>query len=92
MRVFYSEKGRDKEDLEDAARERQEGTQGQCQQEFAFREVLEQVRGYVDVGCYDQIVRKSYIAMRDDSKEEFRKNAEKREITRMDSRGNSRSL
>ena len=59
--------------LEDAARERQEGIQGQRQQESPSREVLEQVRGNVDMGCSAQIMRKGYIAMRDDNWEEFRK-------------------
>ena len=59
--------------LEDAAREGQEGTQGQLQQESLFREVLEQVRGNVDMRCSAQIIRKSHIATRDDSWEELRK-------------------
>ena len=44
--------------LEDAARDRQEGTQGQWQQESPFREVLEQVRGNVDMECSAQIMRR----------------------------------
>ena len=62
-----------KKKLEDAPRERQEGIQGQWQHESPFREVLEQVRGNVEMGCSAQIRRKSYIAIRDDSWEEFRK-------------------
>ena len=50
--------------LEDAAREGQEGIQGQWQQESAYRDVLEQVRGNVDMGCGAHMMRKSCVAIR----------------------------
>ena len=43
--------------LEYAARERQEGIQGHWQQESPSREVLEQVRGNVDMECSAQMMR-----------------------------------
>ena len=58
--------------LEDAARERQAGIQGQWQQESLFRVILKQVRGNVDMGCGHQMMRKGYIAMRDGSWEELK--------------------
>ena len=75
---FTLKRAKAKKILEDAVREGQEGTQGQWQQESPFREVLEQVRGHVDMRCSTQIIRKSFIAIRDDSWEEFRKDAEKK--------------
>ena len=48
--------------LEDATRERQEGIQGQWQQESPFREILEHVRGNVDMGCGLQMMRKGFFA------------------------------
>ena len=70
---FTLKRAQAKKILEDAARERQEGIQGQWQQESPFREILEQVRGKVGMGCCPQMLRKGYIAMRDDSWEEFKK-------------------
>ena len=61
--------------LEGAARERQEGTQGQWQQESPFREILEQVRGNVDMGCSAQMMRKSCITTRESIRMDFRENA-----------------
>ena len=58
---------------------RQEGKQGQWQQESPFREILEQIIGNVDMGCGPQMMWKSYIAMRDDSCEEFRKGCREKE-------------
>ena len=90
---FTLKRAEAKEILEDAARERQEGIQGQWQQASPFREVLEQARGTVETGCSAQIMRGSFIAKRDDSWEEFRKGMQrKREIIRMDSREDTRSL
>ena len=57
--------------LEGAARERQEGLQGQWQQESPSREILEQVRGNADMGCSTQMMRRVYYAMRDGRWEEF---------------------
>ena len=78
--VFYSqERAEAKKILEDAAWDRQEGIQGQGQQEPPFREVLEQVRGNVDVRCGAQMMRKNYISVRDGSWEDFRKGCREKE-------------
>ena len=53
-------------------RERQEGKQGQWQQESPFKEILEQVRRNEDMGCSSEVKRKGYIAMRDSRWEEFK--------------------
>ena len=45
----------------------------------SFSEVLEQVRGNVDMGCSAQIMRKSFISIRDDSWEEFIKGCREEE-------------
>ena len=47
--------------LEDAAREKEEGIQGQWQQESPFREVLEQVRKSADADCGPQRMRQGYL-------------------------------
>ena len=65
--------------LEDAARERQEGIQGQRQQDSPFREILEQVRGNADMGCGPQMMRKGCIALRDGSWEEFKEGCREKE-------------
>ena len=70
---FTLKRAEEKKILEDAAREKQQGTQGQWQQKSLFREILEQVRGNVDMGCGPQMMRKGYLAMRDGSWEEFKK-------------------
>ena len=61
---------------DDAARERQEGIQGQRQQESPFREILEHVRRNEDMGCSSEVMRKGYFALRvrrwEDFKEECR--------------------
>ena len=53
--------------VDDAARDRQEGIQGQWQQGSPFREILEPVRGNVRAGCGHQMMRKNCIAKRDGS-------------------------
>ena len=58
--------------LEDALWERQEGIQGQWQQEFRLREILEQVRGNADMGCGSQMMQRGYFAMRDGSWEQVK--------------------
>ena len=50
-KYFTLKRAEAKKILEDTAREWQEGIQGKWQQESPNREVLEQVRGGVDVGC-----------------------------------------
>ena len=63
--------------LEEASRERQEGIQGQWQQESPFREVLEQGKRSADTYCGPQTTRRAYIAMKhgnwESFKEDFRK-------------------
>ena len=50
---------------DDAAREKQEGIQGQWQRESPVRKILEHARRNEDVGCRAEIMRRSYHAMRD---------------------------
>ena len=45
----------------DAAQEKQEGLQGQWEQESPFNEVLEQVKRHVDTACNAQIMRRAYM-------------------------------
>ena len=77
MRVFDPQRVEGKKILEDASREKQEGVQGQWQQESLFREVPEQVRGNADTHCGNQTMRRAYIAMKhgkwESFKEEYRK-------------------
>ena len=47
----------------DAPQEKQEGIQGQWQQESPFKEVLEQVKRSADTDCNAQIMRRAYNAM-----------------------------
>ena len=60
----------------DAAREKQEGIQGQWQHESPFREVFEQVKRNADTDCYAQIMRRACNAKESGNwerfKEEFR--------------------
>ena len=77
---------------EDAARERQEGIQGQWQQESPVREVLEQSRGNVGMGCGAQMMRKGSFATRDGSWEEFRKGCIEKGNSSEWTRENTRSL
>ena len=63
--VFDPQKGRGEEDSRDAAREKQEGIQGQWQQESFFREILEQTRRNEDTGCSSEVMRKGFVATRD---------------------------
>ena len=49
---------------DDAAREKQEGIQGQWQQESPFREIMEQARRDEDTESSSEIMRKSNIAKR----------------------------
>ena len=69
----------------DAARERQEGIQGQWQQESPFREVLKQVKRSADVDCGPQTMRPANIAMKsgrwEDFKEEYRREGKSCEWT-----------
>ena len=76
---FTLKRAEAKKILEDASRERQEGIQGQWQQESPFREVLEQVRRNVDIGCDAQMMRKGCIALRDGSWEEFKEGCREKE-------------
>ena len=69
----------------DAAREDQEGIQGQRQQESPFRDVLEQVKRSADADCGPQMMRRGYLAMKngswEDFKEEYRKGGKSCEWT-----------
>ena len=57
--------------LADAAEEKQEGIQGQLQQESPFKEVLEQVRRSADTDCGPHRMRRAYIAMKHGNWESF---------------------
>ena len=63
--------------LADASGEKQEGIQGQWQQESPSREVLEQVKGNADADCGPQMMRRGDLAMkngrREDVQERYRK-------------------
>ena len=48
----------------DAAGEKQEGKQGQWQQESPFKEVLEQIKRSADTDCGLQTMRRVYSAMK----------------------------
>ena len=66
---------------EDPARERQEGIQGQWQQESPFREYLEQVRGHVEKGCGAQMMRKIFSQLGEESRKGCREKEESSEWT-----------
>ena len=55
----------------EASREKQEGMQGQWQQESLVREVLEQVKKSADADCAPQMMRRGYLAMKNGSWEDF---------------------
>ena len=63
--ILPSEQQISKRIRDDTAREKQEGIQGQWQQESPFREILEQARRNEDVGCGSEVMRKGFIAIRD---------------------------
>ena len=71
--------------LAEASREKQEGIQGQWQQETAFREVLEQVKKSADADCGPEMMRRGYLAMKngrwEDFKERYRKEGKSSEWT-----------
>ena len=77
--VFHSQKGRSKKDSGGCFAGKEEGIQEQLQQESLFREVLEQVRGNVDMGCGAQMMRIGNIAIRDGSWEEFKEGCKEQE-------------
>ena len=56
---------------DDAAREKQEGISGQWQQEYSSREILEDARRNEDMVCSSEILRRSYLAIRDSRCEEI---------------------
>ena len=60
-----------------ASREKQEGIQGQWQQESPFREVLEQVKKSADADCGPQMMRRGYLAVKNCSWEDFKKDTGK---------------
>ena len=78
---------------DDAARQKQEGIQGQWQQESPFSEVLELARRNEGVGCSSEIMHRSCLAMRDSRWEEFKRRMRgKRDVISMDPWNNTRSL
>ena len=73
---FTLKRAEAKKIMEDAARERQEGIQGQWQ---PFREIIEKVRGNVDMACGPVIMRKGFFATRDGSWEDFEEGCKEKE-------------
>ena len=68
---FTIQRAEGKRIRDDAAGEKQEGIQGQWQQESPFREILEKARRHEDMGCSSEILRKGHFAIRDSRWEEF---------------------
>ena len=88
---FALKRAEAKKILEDAARERQEGMQGQWQQKSLFREILEQVRGNVEMGCGLQMMRKGHIANEGWQLGRVQRKIQRiREVVGVDSRKNTR--
>ena len=73
MGVFHPQQAGARRILADAAQEKQEGKQGQWQQESPFKEVLEQVKRSADTDCNAQILRRAYNAIGKASKRNFGK-------------------
>ena len=63
----------------DAAREKQEGKQGQWQQESPFKEVLEQVKRSADADCAPQTMRSAHLAMKHGNWEDFKEEQGRKE-------------
>ena len=63
--------------LAGAAHEKQEGTQGQWQQEPPFKEVVEQVKRIADTDCSAQIMRRAYKAKKLCNCERFKEKCRK---------------
>ena len=63
--------------LADAAQVKQEGTQGEWQQESPFKEVLEQVKRHADTNCNAQIMRRAYSAKKSGNWESFKEECKK---------------
>ena len=70
--VLLSKGQKKKKILANASREKQEGMQGQWQQESPFREVLEQVKGNAHMDCGTQMMRRVYLAMKNGGWEGFK--------------------
>ena len=64
--------------LADASREKQEGIQGQLQQESTFKKVLEQVKRGADADCGPQMMRRGYLAMKNASREDLKEGYRKK--------------
>ena len=72
MKYFTLERPEARKNLADASREKQEGIQGQWQQESAFKKVLEQVKRGADADCGPQMMRRGYLAMKNASREDLK--------------------
>ena len=68
---FTFQRAEGKRIRDEAAREKQEGIQGQWQQESPFREILEKARRHEDMGCSSEIMRTGHFTIRDSRWEEF---------------------
>ena len=68
---FTLKRAWEKKILADAAQEKQEGIQGQWQQESPFKEVLEQAKRNADTDCNAQIMCRAYNAKKSGNWESF---------------------
>ena len=62
-----------KKRLQDAKKEKQEGIQSQWHQEFAAKEVLEQVRRCVDTNCSPKMMKFGFFALKEGNWEEYKR-------------------
>ena len=70
---FCLERVKEKRFLEDAKKEKQEGMQGQWQQESPAKEVLNQVRRCADTDCTPKMMRFGYDALKNGDWEEYQR-------------------
>ena len=69
---FFLERVKAKKFLEDAKKDKQEGIQGQCQQESFAKEVLDQVERCADTDSTPTMMRFGYYASKDGDWEEYK--------------------
>ena len=71
--ILLSKEQRQRGIRDDAAREKQEGMQGQWQQGSPFKIILKRARRNEDVGCSSEVLQKGFFAIRDSRWERFQK-------------------
>ena len=69
--LFFRAKA--KKRLQDAKKEKQEGIQGQWHQEFAAKEVLEQVRRCLDTNSSPKMMKFGFFAFKEGNWEEYKR-------------------